>query len=232
MSSVYLHGDCLQVMKTLPDKSIDCFVCDLPYGCLNSSPAIGKSRLSLEAALWDIPIDLSLFWCEVERLARTANTVIIHFCNTKFGYDLIASKRAWFRYDLVWDKLRGVSWLLANKQPLRSHEMIYIFSKSEPYYNRMDVDEKCWKSVIPTPRERIAGHPTEKPPTLYKMLLLRYCPVGGTILDPTAGSFNSIRTAEALGLHAIGIEMTEGFFIAAVERLAAEHQIEDTPGQN
>lgn len=218
MSAQYLRGDCLEVMKSLPDNSVDLFMCDLPYGCLNASPAEGKSQARIEAAAWDHPINLEAFWCQVERLARNENTVVLHFCNTKFGYDLIASKRRWFRYDLVWDKDRGVSFLLANKQPLRSHEMIYVFSRGAPYFNRIDVDDRCVKSVVQLKRERIVGHPTEKPPALYRWLYERYCPIGGTVLDPTAGSFNSVRTARGMGLHAVGIERDPGFFGKAVER--------------
>jgi site-specific DNA-methyltransferase (adenine-specific) len=62
-------------------------------------------------------------------------------------------------------------------------------------------------------------HPTAKPEELYKWLLERYCPEGGTMLDPTAGSFNSCFTAREMGLKAIGIEKDSGFFWKAVSRL-------------
>ena len=62
-------------------------------------------------------------------------------------------------------------------------------------------------------------HPTAKPVELYKWLLERYCPPGGTMLDPTAGSFNSVFTARELGLHAIGIEKDAGFFWKAVSKI-------------
>lgn len=222
MSATYLRGDCLEVMKTLPDKSVDCFICDLPYGCLTNAPAKGKGVLRLAAQTWDAKIDLSAFWDQVERLMRNDSVPILHFCNTKFGFDLMESKKTWFRYDLVWAKERGVSWLLANKQPLRAHEMILVFSKRQPFFHRIDIDGLCAKSVIHQRHQKIAGHPTEKPPALYRWLLERYCPAGGTVLDPTAGSFNSITTAEELGLNGIGIEITEDFFLRAVERSVAE----------
>jgi site-specific DNA-methyltransferase (adenine-specific) len=68
------------------------------------------------------------------------------FCNTKFGYDLIESNKAWFRYDLVWDKGFGVSFLAANRMPMKSHEMIYVFSKKGAFYRRVDVmtDKGGW----------------------------------------------------------------------------------------
>lgn len=219
MSATLILGNCLEKMRNLPDKSIDCFVCDLPYGQLNASPAKNKGKKRLEAAQWDKKIDLKEFWEQVERLAATPNTPILHFCNTKFGIDLINSKPDWFRYDLVWDKGRGVSFLLANKQPMRSHEMIYVFSRGQPFYNRIDEEKdngkRCSLSVIPQAKTR-AVHPTAKPVALYKWLLERYCPNGGTVLDPTAGSFSSIVVAKQLGLKGIGIEMTPSFFYDGV----------------
>jgi len=151
----FLKGDCLEVMKTLPNKSIDCFVCDLPYGCLTSPRATcgpgwrkeveaGKKktlyRESKESCAWDIKIDLEKFWIEVKRLAKNDHTPVLMFCTTKFGAELIASNPDWFRYDLVWNKSRGVGFLHANKMPLRSHEMIYVFSKKGAYYKRVDIE--------------------------------------------------------------------------------------------
>jgi site-specific DNA-methyltransferase (adenine-specific) len=230
-----LSGDCLEVMKDLSDNSIDCFICDLPYGQL-ATPKIGgqqNKRLPVDRCAWDVKIDLDAFWKEVSRLARNDNTPVIHFCNTRFGIDLINSNPKWFRYDLVWNKERGVSFLLANKQPMKSHEMIYVFSKKAPYYKRIDVksdidrkrdapsDMRCPLSIITIPKVISKDkHPTEKPVELYKWLLSRYCPDGGTVLDPTAGSFNSIRAAQELGLDAIGIEKDKTFYDNAVKAFA------------
>jgi site-specific DNA-methyltransferase (adenine-specific) len=149
-----LNGDCLEMMKSLPDKSIDLFICDLPYGCL-SGRAIGKTAEkkkcysgNITGCSWDIKIDLDLFWKEIERLMKNEHTPIIHFCNTRFGYDLIKSKESWFRYDLVWDKTYGVGFLCANKMPMRCHENIYVFAKKGATYYRKDIDvegAKEWK---------------------------------------------------------------------------------------
>jgi site-specific DNA-methyltransferase (adenine-specific) len=134
-------------MKTLPDKSVDLFICDLPYGCLEpsrkrSDDFIKRSKgiVNTGSCSWDIPIDLNAFWLQVERLMKNDHTPIIQFCNTKFGYDLIKSKESWFRYDLVWNKMRGVSFLSANKMPMKSHEMIYVFSKKGANYYRKDIE--------------------------------------------------------------------------------------------
>lgn len=142
-----LHGDCLDVMKTLPDKSVDLFLCDLPYGCLTMGAKTNprafagpnsKHYIRESGCDWDIPIDLSQFWHEVKRLAKDEHTPVLMFCTTKFGAELISSNPDWFRYDLVWNKMRGVSFLSANKMPMRSHEMIYVFSKKGATYYRKD----------------------------------------------------------------------------------------------
>jgi site-specific DNA-methyltransferase (adenine-specific) len=268
--ALLLHGDCLEKMKNLPSKSIDCFICDLPYGCLTGGGGkekakrknIGKTASDkgvfggtaggIMGVEWDIKIDLVSFWEQVKRLAKNDHTPIIMFCTTRFGAELIASNPSWFRHDLVWSKSRGVGFLRANKEPMRSHEMIYVFAKKGAYYKRVDLvgdypayvgshsaanvynlpkpdtegykkvegGKRCVKSVVEVGNETNKGgkHPTQKPAELYKWLLERYCPTGGTMLDPTAGSFSSVFTARAMGIHAIGIEKDDGFFWKAVQR--------------
>jgi len=259
--TTFLLGDCLNLMKGMPDKSVDCFICDLPYGCLSKSSMEFKhecptSVKRVTGCAWDVKIDLVEFWKQVKRLCKDKHTPVLMFCNTRFGAELITSNPSWFRYDLVWDKGHGVSFLLANKQPMKSHEMIYVFSKAGAFYKRIDVKTdkgdwtvdrryltkpksaqygigrypvieaggkdgmRCPLSVIPIPgRTARGGHPTQKPEELYRWLLTRYCPDGGTVLDPTAGSFNACFVAKELGLKAIGMEKDHGFFYKAVARL-------------
>jgi len=262
MISLY-NGDCLEVMKDISDCSIDLIICDLPYGCL-TSPKIGGGqyiRMPSERCACDIKLNLELFWKEIKRIRKSDHTPCIHFCTTKFGYELIQSNEAEFRYDLVWDKQRGVSFLSANKMPMRSHEMIYVFSKVGAFYNRVDISgnfpagsggavkksnvygkpsdygeqngfrekvgkrskceagRRCVLSVVTASQGlRTDKHPTEKPSELYKWLIERYCPPGGTILDPTAGSFNSCFAAYELDRHAIGIEKDDTFYKKASEK--------------
>jgi site-specific DNA-methyltransferase (adenine-specific) len=269
------NGDCLEVMKAIPDKSIDLIICDLPYGCLSSPKATKGAgwrkveeetgekakleRFTEEKCAWDVKINLEAFWKQVKRIRKSDHSPTIHFCTTKFGFDLIQSNQDEFRYDLVWDKQRGVSFLSANKMPMRSHEMIYVFAKAGAFYERKDItgefkehkqygkaksdstygvlnrkkpvtrpvgtitstaDKRCVLSVIQNPGSLKKGtHPTEKPCELYKFLIERYCPAGGTVLDPTFGSGNSVFTAFSLGRSAIGIEKDEVFFDKAAERL-------------
>ena len=141
-------GDCLEKMKAIPDKSVNLLVCDLPYGCLTSQTykgVIDKSGSDLgktygEQLTWDIKIDLKKFWIEVKRIVKDDHTPVLMFCNTKFGFDLYNSNPEWFRYDLVWNKNRGISFLSANKMPMKSHEMIYVFSKKGANYYRKDIE--------------------------------------------------------------------------------------------
>jgi len=140
------NGDCLEIMKSIPDKSVDLIICDLPYGCLmrggNGAYDRGKdSVIGNERGIdWDIKIDLDAFWKQVKRIRKSDHSPCIHFCTTKFGNELINSNPDEFRYDLVWDKQRGVSFLTANKMPMRSHEMIYVFSKAGAFYQRKDIE--------------------------------------------------------------------------------------------
>jgi len=227
------HGDCLEIMKQLDDSSIDLIICDLPYGCL-STGFRGKepiarfingeqqsSTITTQGCAWDVKINLEEFWKEIKRIRRSDHTPTIHFCTTKFGYELIQSNPAEFRYDLVWNKQRGVSFLAANKMPMRSHEMMYVFSKAGAWYHRIDEDGKkaCALSVINIKKAGFKQHPTQKPEEMYRWLIERYCPAGGTVLDPTFGSGNSVFTAYSMGYNAIGIEKDETFFDKAVARL-------------
>ena len=135
------NGDCLEIMKDISANSIDLIICDLPYGCL-ANPKIGGGqniRLPENRCAWDIKIDLEAFWKELRRIRKDDHTPIIHFCNTRFGFDLIKSNESEFRYDLVWSKSNAVGFLNANKKPMSSHEMIYVFSKAGSYYTRVDI---------------------------------------------------------------------------------------------
>jgi site-specific DNA-methyltransferase (adenine-specific) len=227
-----LHGDCLELMKTLPDKSIDLFLCDLPYGSIT------------QGCEWDIKINLEQFWIQVKRLIKTDHTPILMFCSTKFGFELYNSNPDWFRYDLVWEKTNAVGFLSANKMPIKGHEMIYVFSKKGANYYRKDLigdypkggggrskssvypssngipnlkttqeGKRCVKSVFTFANKKGKGnHPTQKPLDLYTFLIERYSKEGDTVLDPTAGSFTSGLACKNLNRNYIGIEMNEEFY--------------------
>jgi len=222
-----LKGDCLQVMKGIANKSVDLIICDLPYGCLTGGAGKEKTSRQLKenegviaGCSWDIKLNLEVFWAEVKRIRRNDHTPTIHFCTTKFGYDLIKSNEKEFRTELIWNKERGVSFLSANKSPMKSHEMVYIFSKLGANYNRIDVEGKCPLSVINFKNTSKGNHPTEKPIALYKWLIERYSNEGDTVLDPTFGSCNSGFACKEINRRYLGIEMNDAFFWKAVNRTA------------
>ena len=120
--SILLHGDCLEEMKNIKDKTIDLIFCDLPYGQTSCK--------------WDCKIDLEKFWIEIMRIKKL-NTPIFFTTTVKFGTDLILSapKKCVFRYDLVWVKSAPAGFLSAKKMPMRKHEMIYVFYEKLPFYD-------------------------------------------------------------------------------------------------
>ena len=122
MSLIIENGDCLELMKSLPDNSVDLFICDLPYGETNCK--------------WDSKIDLEQFWEQFRRLRKSKRTACIHFCSTKFGYTLIKSWEGGFKMDMVWKKRNKTGGLQSRHRPMRNHEMVYFFYEQAPKYNR------------------------------------------------------------------------------------------------
>ena len=126
------NEDCFGAFKKVKDKTIDLFLLDLPYG--------------QTACKWDSIIDLKEMWVEIKRTMKK-DSVIVFFCTTKFGYKLIQSNEKWFRYDLVWKKSRKVGFLSANKQPLRQHEMMYVFKEKGGTYNPQKTEGKPYNKT-------------------------------------------------------------------------------------
>lgn len=115
------RGDCLELMKEIPDKSIDMILCDLPFG----QTARNK---------WDSVIPFDLLWKQYNRIIKD-NGAIVLFANGMFTADLIQSNRKMWRYNLVWEKAQPTGFLNANRMPLRAHEDICVFYKKLPTYN-------------------------------------------------------------------------------------------------
>lgn len=130
---ILLQGDCLEVLDSIDTNKIDLVICDLPYGCTSCD--------------WDIKINLVELWKHFKRVC-TNKCCYIFFTTTRFGFDLISSNPKWFRYDLVWNKLSSTAGFLnAKKQPMRKHEMIYVFYDKQPTYN---IDDNHTKIVNTT----------------------------------------------------------------------------------
>lgn len=117
--------DCLQGMSDIPDNSIDCIICDLPYGVLNKSN---------NQAQWDKLIPFEPLWRQYLRVSKP-NAAIILFAQGMFTAQLMMSQPDLWRYNLVWDKQRATGFLNAYKMPLRYHEDIAVFYREQPTYN-------------------------------------------------------------------------------------------------
>lgn len=117
-----MHGDCLELMGSIPDKSVDMILCDLPYGVLN------KSNKSVQ---WDSIIPFDRLWEQYERVIKD-NGAIVLFAQGMFTARLMMSNPKLWRYNLIWDKCRATGFLNANRMPLRHHEDLCVFYKSLP----------------------------------------------------------------------------------------------------
>lgn len=124
IDEIYL-GDCLQLMDGIPDKSVDCILCDLPYEVLHKNNP---------HAQWDRIIPFEPLWNQYERIIKD-NGAIVLFAQGMFTAKLMMSNPNLWRYNLVWDKQRVTGFLNANRMPMRCHEDICVFYKSLPTYN-------------------------------------------------------------------------------------------------
>lgn len=115
MNKYELHmGDCLDVMKSIPDGSVDMILCDLPYGTT--------------ACAWDSALPLCQLWSEYMRVAKPHSAIVLT-ASQPFTTTLIASNMPMFRYSWVWEKDQGVNFLSAKRQPLKAHEDVVVFYK-------------------------------------------------------------------------------------------------------
>jgi len=139
-----LQGDCLELLKEIPDESIDLIFCDLPYGQTSCK--------------WDCKIDLEKLWIEFMRVKKL-NTPLFFTTTTKFGVELInsAPKKCFFRYDLVWVKSAPAGFLSSSRMPMRKHEMVYVFYEKLPFYDLSSHKHKFIKEVKPNPENIIDG---------------------------------------------------------------------------
>lgn len=119
LNRIYL-GDCLEVMKDIKDKSVDMILCDLPYGTTQCK--------------WDAIIPFELLWQQYERIIKD-NGAIVLFGSEPFSSHLRISNLKLYKYDWVWDKVKGTGFLNAKRQPMRNHELISVFYKKQCLYN-------------------------------------------------------------------------------------------------
>lgn len=194
-----IQGDCLEVMKNIPDKSIDMILCDLPYGTT--------------ACKWDTIIPFEPLWEQYKRIIKD-NGAIVLTASQPFTSALVMSNPKMFSCGWIWEKEQGVNFIMSKKQPMKVHEDILIFSKKQPNYNPIMTIGKPYisgkgtsgdvtgnvikiqtenrgtrfpKSVIKINRQT-GLHPTQKPVALFEYLIKTYTNEGDTVLDNCAGS--------------------------------------------
>lgn len=238
------HGDCLDVMATLPSASIDLILCDLPYGTT--------------ACSWDAVIPFEPLWAAYKRIAKP-NAAIVLTASQPFTTALIASNLKEYRHSWVWDKGVAASFALCNKAPMKVHEDIAVFSQSAvryfpimtlkdrpvtvthkqkqfetaPLAKRFDgpitYTHSYPRSVLPisTRSEQTKKvHPTQKPVALMEYLIRTYTNPGDVVLDNCMGSGTTGVAAIQSGRRFIGIERDAGYFQIASGRIAqAENSV-------
>lgn len=123
-NKLYL-GDCIEIMKDFPDYCIDLVLADPPYNTLNKSNP---------DAQWDKEVDLKALWKQYKRIVKP-NGAILLFGQGMFSAKLIMSNQSWFRYDIVWNKVRKSNFLNCKRMPMRQHEQVLVFYKKPPTYN-------------------------------------------------------------------------------------------------
>ena len=116
-----INDDCLKVLPTLSDKSVDLILTDTPYGTT--------------ACKWDSIIPFKPMWKELKRIIKD-NGCIALFGTEPFSSHLRLSNLGWFKYDWIWNKLYGTNFYEANKRPLNYYEIISIFYNKLPKYNK------------------------------------------------------------------------------------------------
>lgn len=199
------QGDCLALMPSIPDKSIDMILCDLPYGTTSCE--------------WDSIIDMGKLWQEYERVIKD-NGAIVLTANSRFTFTLYNSNPRLFRYKWIWEKNQSPTFATCNKMPMKIYEDVLVFYKKMPsYYPQMQKGESYKKSKpinlsvtgtkvkggrmasqsdgdrYPTDIIKIAVHPrvdvmhpTQKPVALFEYLIKTYTNEGDLVLDNCAGS--------------------------------------------
>jgi site-specific DNA-methyltransferase (adenine-specific)/modification methylase len=234
------QGDCLELMKQIEDKSIDLILCDLPYGVLN------KTNKSVG---WDVVIPFDKLWEQYKRIIKEDGAIILT-AQGLFSAKLMLSNESMWRYNLVWKKgNRTTGFLNCNRQPLRNHEDILVFSKKQTKYNpQMEIEDKNHKRGFGIPTNNVYGkykiqetiltnekyplsildfskghkgffHPTEKPVALFEYLIKTYTDEGDLVLDNCIGSGTTAVACVNTKRNFIGIELSEEYCKIANERL-------------
>ena len=230
-----LHGDCLELMKDIPDGSVDMILCDLPYGTTHCK--------------WDSVIPFELLWKQYNRIIKD-NGAICLFSQMPFSAMLVSSNLQMYRYEWIWKKSNSTGFLNAKKMPLKAHESIEVFYKKPPTYNPQFTQGKPYKTTtgsltsnynkfykITTVsdgrrypidvlefKSEIGLHPTQKPVALLEYLIKTYTNEGEIVLDNCMGSGSTGVASVHTNRNFIGIELDKDYFDIAKKRIDAEQK--------
>ncbi|MCP4760713.1 MAG: site-specific DNA-methyltransferase [archaeon] len=234
-----MHCDCLELMKMIPDKSIDLVLTDPPYGITDCH--------------WDTMPDLKNLWKEFLRIGKK-NCAFVLTASQPFTTDLINSCRKFFKYVIVWDKKISGSFMLAKYRPLQITEDIVVFCREKTIYNPiMTIGRPRRKVVVisntkstmnydglkktaerggmgnkyyPTNLIKISNayrlnkkHPTQKPLELFKYLVKTFSNENNLVLDPFAGSFTTARACKDLKRNFISCDLKEDYCKIGEQRM-------------
>lgn len=244
-----LQGDCLELMKDIPDGSIDMVLCDLPYGTTQNK--------------WDTTIPLDSLWEQYKRVCKK-NAAILLFGQMPFSAALVMSNLKDFRYQIIWEKTKAGGFLDARRKPMRAHEDINVFYRALPTYNPQmqaggayrvthvsNGDGRCYgkfermntvnvNTGTRFPRDVIkfangnykSPHPTQKPVPLLEYLVKTYTNPGELVLDNCMGSGSTGVACVNTGRDFIGMELDEHYFTIAKERIEKSAFYETSDGSD
>ena len=236
MSFELYRGDCLDVMKDIPDGSVDLILTDPPYGTT--------------ACKWDSIIPFEPMWAQLKRVIKP-NGAIVMFGGEPFSSALRMSAINIYSYDWKWEKSKPVGHLNANKKPMNKYEDVLVFSKRQPNYNPqglIEIEPKIRNrsnkggiygaqagvstvsrltgypsNIIKFKSQNGELHPTQKPVALMEYLIKTYTNEGETVLDFTCGSGTTGVGCANTGRKFIGIELDLGYFNIALDRIEQAH---------
>ena len=241
------HGDCLQLMREIPNHSVDLILADPPYGTLNKSNP---------DAQWDKEVSLPSLWNQYKRIIKS-NGAILLFGQGVFAAKLIMSNPKWYKLDFVWDKVRKSNFLNCKKMPMRQHEQVLVFYDKPPTYNpqmvrcephqrnhsrgRLDKEQtntcygKFGKAETIISDFKYPGtivkfskghskedwlHGTAKPVNLLRWLIRTYSNEGDLVLDNFAGSGSTLIAAIEEKRDWIGMELSDKYFEICQKRIS------------
>lgn len=240
IENISLHlGDCLEVMKGIPDGSVDLICCDLPYGTTQNK--------------WDSVIPFEAMWEAYWRLLKPAGIVALT-ASQPFSAALVMSQPTRFKHEWVWIKNRGSNFANTVREPMKEHESVLVFSRGKWTYNKQMQErtgggrsrvqygfnkvtetENYGRFDKPPPPQgelrvpsswqkfnvEVGLHPTQKPVPLMEYIIKTYSNPGDVILDNCMGSGTTGVAAKNLGRRFIGIEQDPKYFEIACKRIGA-----------